>query len=242
MEIEERKTIERIEKKKYKNSRLKSTKSQKSDKSENAYSKLNIKLLFDGKETETHRDTITVLERLIKNLYGDQPFFKEAVKKRPELVSDLISTMVKNAKSATCKLTFTDICELSNIPFADFELREVFYKMLKGEPASIKYNEKGEKRVVAEGYESLLDFLTVVCSRSKVRVWLARKALIESIFRDPQMIIDRRKELYRYVKEGGWSLEGAQQEFDNFKSGFSMEGISLQFVDFTVSKTSPPTN
>jgi hypothetical protein len=268
---EERKSINELEDSKYIKSYVDKgqAKDTGQDKGEAALAKLHIKVLFDKKEEEEQagqqqaaqgkdegkkkdnaadqpadraETTLVILKRLIDILYGKQAFYKDALKKRPQLTEDLIVEMIKTASKSTCKIKFSNVRDLANIPFTDnSDLREVFYKMLKGEPSSTRLNDKGKEVIAKEGYPSLLDYLTVAKAPSKIRVWLARKALLQAIFRDPQAIIDRRNELHKLVKDEVWTVEGAQQEFNRFNDALNTD-IDLKMLDFKVSKTRPPSD
>lgn len=251
----EREGINELEDRKYKQAHVDGQKDNgklSSDK-EAPLAKLHVKPLFTkpsdkpknsekGRNTSPNRTEVTtvVLKRLIEILYKQQPFYQEAIKKRPTLVDDLVAKMVETSSKATCKLKFTHVRDLANIPFGDDkDLREVFYKMLKGEPSSTRINEKGEEVLANDGYDSLLDYLTVARSPSRIRVWLARKALLQAIFKDPRPIIERRNELIRYIQDGSWTVQGAQQEFEMFNDAFNTD-IDRDLLDFKVSKTRPP--
>ncbi|MDP1836070.1 MAG: hypothetical protein Q8K75_09125 [Chlamydiales bacterium] len=264
---EERKSNNDLEDIKYTNSYVdkNAAKDTGKDRGEAALAKLHVKVLFDKKEedeqagvgkepakdaekenkdgpTDRFESTKDILKKLIDILYGKQAFYKEALKKRPDLIDDLIREMMKTASKSTCKLKFTNIRDLANIPFTDNpDLREVFYKMLKGEPSSTRLNDRGKEVVAKEGYPSIQEYLTVARTPSKIRVWLARKALLQAIFRDPQAIIDRRDELHKYIKDEVWTVDGAQEEFNRFNDALNTE-VDLKMLDFKVSKTRPPSD
>lgn len=256
----ERSSIDSLEDRKYRTTTVKATAGgpkpgkaaeEVADK-EASLAKLNLMPLMKNEVTadETDLKRVTgplgssalILERLMDILYGDQRFYKEALKDYPDLPQALIYNVVQGAKSKSpCDLKFTHVRDLANITLSDPKLREVWYKMLKGQEPSYRSDSKGKKVKTSSGYSPLTEYVALRKKSTAIRVWLARKALIEAIFRDPETILSRRQELYGYVKDGMMTEKGANQEFAAFKEGTDTD-IDLSLLDFNVSKSRPPTN
>lgn len=185
-------------------------------------------------------DTIKILQRLVANLYESQRFYKEAEEKYPELPEELVKQMVLSVDDAPCKLKFTSKKDLAHIPMKDAEMREIYYKMLKGQEASFTTDDKGKKKETGKGYKSILSYITLKKKPSGIRVYLARRELLTAIFRDPEPIITRRTELYRQVKEGLLKPEDATKDFAGLFKDTTNTDINLNMLDFTVTKTAPP--
>lgn len=251
MQKNERETINMLEERRYTNSKLKVDKENKDAKEqkERAEAKMSIRsILRSPPENETQQakdqreknnaQITQLLARLMREVYGKMPFFKEAEKKHPHLAEDIISEMIETISKSPCKLKFSHVRDLGNIPLKTPKLREVFYKMLKGEEASWAYNKDGEKVLVSKCYPSLTDFVSV-SNAKKIRVWLAEPALIRAIFRYPDEILSRRKELYGYIDKKSETPEGATTEMQIFRSPTATD-VDLNMLDFTASKTRPP--
>jgi hypothetical protein len=251
MQKNERESINKLEERKYINSKLKKDTENKDAKEEKerAEAKLSLRSILrappeDEKPEakalrETRNGQITpLLARLMRELYGKLPFYKDVEKTHPNLAEDIISEMIETISKSPCKLKFSNVNDLGNIPLKTPKLREVFYKMLKGEEASWTYDEHGEKVLVGKCYPPLTNFVSV-SDATKIRVWLAQPALIRAIFRYPDEILSRRAELYRYVKDDTYTKEGATEDMLIFKSGTATD-VDLNLLDFTASKTRPP--
>ncbi len=261
----ERDALNSIEERKYKTTRAKqSTNQQKTDSSstqgqtptpppppKNTFALLNLYPLV-GKVTPNMQnvdaqsiisnagDTVKVFQRIMENLYSDKRFYKEALKTHPQLSEDIVRQMIESITKAPCPLKFTNKKDLANIPLIDEDLREVYYNMLNGQKASYTVDKHGKEVKTNNGYPSLLDYVMLSQQPTKIRVFLARKALLQSLFRDPQPIIDRRKELYQQLDQGAVTAQDASSEFaQRFQDQTNAE-VDLSMLDFSITKTAPP--
>lgn len=185
-------------------------------------------------------DTTKVFQSLIENLYSNQRFYKEALKTHPQLPEDIITQMISSIGMAPCPLKFTNKKDLANIPLIDEDLREVYYNMLNGQKPSYGVDKHGKEIKTGSGYPSILDYLILRQSNTKIRVFLARKALLQSLFRDVEPILQRRKELYQQLDQGAVTAQDASSEFASRFQDQTNAQVDLSMLDFTVSKTAPP--
>ncbi len=256
MTMEERRQINILETTKYAFTKVKSIEQPKEGEAnpdkqvqETAYSFLNIYPIFasilkagdkNSQPDTTRTDAITKLfKRMLEKAYGNQRFYKEALKKYPELLDDLVKQMQESIPNATIALKLTSRKDLANIPMLDDDMREVLYKMLKGQESS-KTVVNGKKVITNAGYPALRTLITLKSKPSTLRVWLARAPLIEAIFRDPEPFFERRSELYRQIKAGVIKPEGATKDLSGLFKNVAATDIDLSLLDFTASTTPPP--
>lgn len=235
--------------------------------------RLGILLLMDKSLRESKpqewNQTKILLKNLLEVLYGQQPFYRQAIKKRYTIADDLINAITETADGLPKEKKLKTAADLANLKLEDPELNIFLYKILQGaayreingggiseitppieagneEPEvdqsqedSGVANEALEYKSI-EGYYSLLDFITAT-SMPKVRVFLAPREILQSIFHDKQvvdMIIQSRKQYYRQVVNGADPKElsdGFKNEFERYKDS-SVDDTSL---NFTVTKTNP---
>lgn len=224
------------------------TRLEKSEKAERKKSKASAKLsfnLFIDKEQraenplslETH---IHVAERLIELLYGDQLFYKELLAKRPNFVAEILSALIRESENSP-KISKAE--ELATIDLKDPELNDAFTRMLKGayeEPPKGK-KEKRPYRLDS-GYYSLLDFITVVPNKLKLRVYLASKQLLLAVYGNQLLVNDIlrvRYQLYRDVIKNNMNADQASKEFKSLFGNLALPYVPADFLDFSVSKTNP---
>ncbi len=215
-----------------------------------ALSKLNVSPLVapnveDAKLQASREITSRVFRRLLDVLYSKQEFYQEALKENTDLVGAIMNEILDTAQDPPCELKFTNVKDLANFPFRDPKLREVFYQMLKGAPAAYAHNSKGEKVKVAEGYPSLYDYLAFRKKETKIRVWLAKRGLLEALYRDPstvERLMETRSDYYNRLKGEFISAKDAQSDLQDMYGHEGVSDIDPQFLDFSVSKTKPPTD
>lgn len=233
--------------------------------------RLGIALLVDQKQRESKpkewTQTKLLLKNLIETLYKDQPFYKEAIEKRPSLPDELINAITHAADALPKDKKITNASDLANLKLADPELDQILYKILQGatykdingkrttendeevvEPevdqsqADESLANEGTEYKSVKGYFSLLDYVTTN-STPKIRVYLAPRAVLQSIFIKPeivQSIIDERKQLYRQVIKGA----DPKELTTTFKDRYDRDkepGVAEESLNFTVTKTNPKT-
>lgn len=101
--------------------------------------RISILYFINSKERLAHQNETamlsTMLKKLIVNLYGEQPFYKEIEQKRPTFLNEIISKIEIAADSLPKNKKITKTTELGNLDLGDQELNDAFYKMLHGAPA-----------------------------------------------------------------------------------------------------------
>lgn len=193
-----------------------------------AYISLNP--LQTGKDSEF---TKQILKELITHLYEKQTFYQDLIKVRPNLAGDIVEAMTKGIKERD--KSFKKVEELANIDLNDPILSEGYYKMLKGFTLPSKDNDS------QEGYPSLTCYLSLNGS-SKIRVYLAPRAILELLFTDPGTVTEvmtMRKKIYNDLKADRIKDEEANALFaDSFANSLNAH-IPPDKVDFATSKTDP---
>lgn len=228
------------------------------------------KKLRESKQKEWEQ-TQALLKNLMTTLYAKQPFFRQMEQERPSFLNDLIASITQAAEALPPDRQPKTTTDLANLRLADPQLDKLFYKMLHGAFYKEVFAEKEEEseapilrsqEIAAEtdlnqadaklveegttefqsqkGYFSLLDFVTL-SSSPKIRVYLAPKEVLQSIFHDPatvEAILAERKQLYKQAVGGAEtkSLETAfKNQFDRLKD----PAISEDGLNYSVTKTNP---
>lgn len=203
-----------------------------------------------------------LLKKVIYIVFGEKNEFKKALDKDPNVIDDLIQAMeVAGNRLASEKKMIKTTEGLENLDLQNSSLQDFYYWMLKGYP--VKKNFPVKQKPVKEFHEenaenpsseeenfeeylpknnrlSLLDFVTVNPKKSKIRIFLAPRAILLSIFGDIHTVnevMQTRLELYRQFK----SEEENKNLSEQFKQKFLSRVINVpeSILDFTVSGTDP---
>lgn len=238
------------QKSKYENTHTKSprTSPPKKDKAEpekpeppktKSVTRINIQPLFSGKPpasaaAESYAANVkTLLIRFIEISYSHEPPFKEAFAHMS--VEAFVNQMLEGGKYPICGQPIKDKADLSGLPFATREARELFYWMMVGGGI--------EKR-----YPALLDYFAWDPSPAPINVYAAPELLIRAIYRDNPLQVDlllkERKELNRTLNEATPPAadEMRQQKAKTWGALFNMEiltGFPESFLDFSISEKAP---
>lgn len=234
-----------------------------------ANSRLNWKLLVDKKKREKEENAFEVFKSISRNLIVDlfqkQPFFIKAQEKYPNLVDRLLNAIIDAADKSDLK--FNKATDLSNLDLNDNLLNEIFYQMIKGyiipgnessEPKASKSeddeiktpdeetedleNEEAQEFQAEPGRISLLNYITMR-GKNKIRIYLASKPILFSIFGDDDVvkeIIKSREDLYNQIKKEKDQkiINGYSEKFQNEFIGRSPPEFQ-NYLDFTLSKVDP---
>lgn len=208
-----------------------------------------------------------LLKKIIHHVFGEQTNFKEALNINPQLVDDLIQAIeAAGHKLALENNPIKTKNGLENLDLGQPFLQDIYYSFLKGynlsPPVSLgnkHFNLPTENintldsseigKSLDEGFEeykynahtiSLLDFVTLNPQKTKIRVYLAPKAILLAIFGDPstvEEILQQRISLYYQVKKA----EDNQLATEQFKHAFAARAINMPetMLDFTVTATDP---
>ena len=229
--------------------------------------RIGIALLFDKKKREDNPkgwlQTQTLLKNLISTLYGEQPFYQKAIEEHNTIVDELIAAITRTVDALETDKKPKSAAGLANLKLNDPKLDQFLYKMLQGSTyldiTSTNSNEKAKEQIESdvdagdadtanasaeftspEGYYSLLDFVTAK-SDPKVRVYLAPKEVLQSIYHDSQTvdaIITERNKLYKQAIAG----TDPKDLTTTFKDQFDRQkdsGIDESSLNYTVTKTNP---
>ena len=270
MEIEERGDINKHAEDQYKNTKMSSGPSKTGGAQTKALPRLSLAKLLDKKFKKEHphewEQMINLLKNLTDTLYGKHAFYKEVMEHRPSAIEDLAVELTKRIADLESQNKPKTAADLANVPIKDEELNLLFYKMLLGAPYKEILQQKtpetkatgaeadsdeseetlqGEEKEYSspQGYYSLLDFITLRPSE-KIRVYLAPKELLLSIFHDPDLvdqIIDERKQLYKSAvgADTPEEIKGLTESFKSQYDKFKDPTIDDKYLDWTVNKTNP---
>lgn len=215
--------------------------------------------LRDSKPQEWQQSKL-LLKNLMTTLYKDQPFFIEMEHKRPQFLDEMLNGLASAADALPKEKKWLKVQDIANLSLGDPDLDHILYLMSKGapykevvkdtpQPKAESTNEESDDATETpsteefkspKGYYSLFDFVTMNPSQ-KVRVYLAPKEVLKSIYHSDEMvneIISERRELYLQAKNGGDSAaltKALESRFDGARD----PAISKETLDYTVTKTDP---
>jgi hypothetical protein len=160
---------------------------------------------------------VLLSKKLMLYLYKDQPFFKETLQLRPDILDGFLMSLMAASEALPTEQRIKKAADLANLNFGDPLLNSFSYFVLKGSPfPEEKENEevkqveplqtefiiketngeaddengdpnKKEDYMSPEGYYSLLDYITVE-DAIKIRVFLASKPLLMAIFDNQDVV------------------------------------------------------
>lgn len=224
-------------------------------------------------KTKEWEQTKILFKNLVRVLYEKQPFYTQIEQERPSFIDDLIKAITHSVDNVATEKKLSSPTDLANLKLDDPLLDKVLYKMLHGafyksvitntpEPTKALLNNEKSDEVEAEtsiddddqsteiaefkspeGYYSLLDFVTS-SSKPKIRVYLASKEVLQTIFPDPatvDAIIEERQRLYRQAISDSEGNDTKQLD-ETFKNQFQRmkdPTIDDETLNFSVSKTNP---
>lgn len=231
-----------------------------------ATSRLSLYILLNpeerAKNDEAYKETRALLKQLITDLYSKEQFFQDISKTHPNFIEEIFNAIQEASDQLPPDQKITETLDLSKLKLNPPELHYVFYLMLNGLPKlEVPPKDPSEKskkecppdendEIDAElesqevhakaGYTSLLDSITVRNTSNKTRVFLASKALLTSIYKDPHIvdnILTERKDLFKQVRAKKLTPIEASRLFEGHLKGQSTN--YEQLLDFSVTKTNP---
>lgn len=214
-----------------------------SKKSLDAFAKINLKFLIGNSKESVPPETLTAYEsvakRLIRVLYGEQPFFKNLLQKNPNLLDQLFPALRK--ANSELKNPIGVVRNLSNIPLPDEDLKSLWYNLCK--KAALGPLAMQALNPLKDTPDECSDtcFTNFLGNKgSKIRVFLANPALLFALYEEEglvKQIIEKRDDLYKQAKKETSNLVALTQEFQvQFQGRSPYDDI----LDFSVSKTEPP--
>ena len=225
-----------------------------------------INLEVRNQNTELHEQVLTWSKNLITQLYGDQPFFQEALAKKYHLLDDLFKEIDTAITALPVDKRPAKASDLANLKLESHELNEFLYKILKGnlitEP---KIEKKSVKRKTItqrldeseleendaiedlvnldfnessadEGYVSLLDFITIK-GQSKIRLFLAPREVLLAIFEDGHRVDEIMQERYALYRRVDRKTLEKQEASELFKDFMTQRLNNLDIELFDFSVT-----
>jgi hypothetical protein len=221
---------------------------------------LSLILLKDKKQRESKQgewqQRVILLKRLMSTLYENQPFFKRLMEENSSFLDELVAQLTQAIDALPEEKAPKKIIDLALVTLADPKLDAAFYKMLHGalsikeseEAEAADAEEKDEGKLIEDGsecespagYYSLIDFIDF-SPNSKIRIYLASREVLSSIFLDPAVveeIIRVRNSLYKEAKANAETKELEER----FKGQFDARrdpAIDSGLLDYSVTKTNP---
>ncbi len=197
------------------------------------------KMLKEG-ETEKYKQFRRITLDLIKILYGKTQFYKDLEQKRPNVAEELLDSIRASADRLIEDDKIRTIENISRLQLDDFDLQEMFYRMLRGTISKDDLkavNEEDKKRVeeLSKNEKAYVPFLTYIRkdSTKTINVWLAPRELLEAIFESEEIveaILVKRKEL-------GTNRNADVNSFKSEFLGKQKQGISDDLLDFPIPST-----
>lgn len=234
--------------------------------------RINFNLLLNRMERENHPKEYALTRSLIKELIseltkGDREINRR-LEVRPSLIDDLLNEIEIAAEFLPKKVKITTPEALTKLEFRDSSLKEVFYLILNGrvqhetpkvvenmvqeqiiaddllEDNDEEINAKAEslESIAPSGVESIINYTTIDKKTQRIRVYLAKPAVLKAIFKKDeivQKIIESRQNLFKQIrrKNNDLSKEQATQQFE--ETYLSLVPDLKDVLDFTVSNTNP---
>jgi hypothetical protein len=206
-----------------------------------AFAKINLKFLISNPKEDIPPDTLiayeNVAKRLIRILYGEQPFFKNLLNKNPNLLDQRFPALRK--ANSEMKKPIGLVKNLSNIPLPDEDLKSLWYNLCKkaalGPTAMQALDPMGHNEDNCSD-TCFTNFLGV--KGTKIRVYLAKPALLFALYEEEglvKQIIEKREELYKQAKNKS-DLNTLSQDF---KGQFQGKSPYDDILDFSVSTSDP---
>lgn len=218
-------------------------------------------------EPRVYEQVLKITKNLIQQLYGETPFYQEAISKRYHLIEDLFRKIDETIANLPEDKKPVKAGDLANLDLGEFELNQFFYKILKGnlaiEPPQEKpidrfkfkallepkidddeaeevISQDSSESYADEGYVSLLNFITLN-NKNKIRLYLAPKELLLAIVEDThrtEEIMEERYNLYLRLRRGEIEQQEATEQFKDFVSKY-LKDYDEGLFDHTVTKTDP---
>ncbi len=215
------------------------------------------------KNPELFEKTVKWTKDLMRSLYGDKTFFKEAEAKNPHFMDLIIEKLIQAADALPKTQKLKSTIDLSNLDLGP-ELKEVFYLMLKGcpreteakqsvlvieRPLTINPNdgesqedeaevaEEAMEYTVPEGYDSLLNYITLK-KTTQIRVYLASTELLKALLNDRSAVsnvIETRNRLYQAVKSESMDPAAASEELKSAFQGY-LGNDDEKYLDLQLAK------
>lgn len=233
--------------------------------------RLSFRVFIDEKEREKNpylfANTTKWAKDLMRSLYGEQNFFKEAEMQNPYFMDLLLERLSAAAAQLPKDQKLKNAIDLSNLELGP-DVESIFYLMLKGcvreidtsaktqfketeefiitleddnsQEDEIEIAEEALEYVGAKGYDSLLNYITLR-NTTKIKVYLASRPLLQILVGDRAVvenIIETRNSLYQAVIKGSMQPELATEQFKLMFQSYLGNGDDT-YLDFNVTKTNP---
>lgn len=200
---------------------------------------------------------------LMRTLYSQQEFFKEAEKQNPYFMDQILERLSRAAEQLPKGQKLKNAIDLSTLELGP-GLEDIFYLMLKGcvrelevatkpSPSTVQAlnedeSEEDEMEIAeealeyagAKGYDSLLNYITLR-NTPKIKVYLASRPLLQTLVGDPNAvnnIIETRNNLYQAVSSNSMDPVAATEQLKSMFQAYLGSGDDA-YLDFNVTKTNP---
>lgn len=188
-----------------------------------------------------------LFKAVARQLYYEQPFFKNLEKERPQFLDEIMREIVEISERGKPIASFN---KLMFEKWSDPNLKRAFSLMLTESPSYRKplkekiekeqeEKEKDESIVNRNGIVTLNDYFHFIY-KDKIRLWLAPKPVLIALFRNNELVdalIQDRKQNYPKCISGIYEKDDLEKHLHETYGGKSAYET---FIDYTVTKTRPP--
>lgn len=197
------------------------------------------------KKADAFQNMSTIIQTMIVEAWGNQPFYKKLDQERPGFVKLMLQDMVESVekyKATDKRKKVSTLDDLLFISWSDLSLKEAYGRMLQ---ESLIYDRSQDKTKPAEGrgvspkgFQSLRDYFEFK-ENDKIRLWLASRPVLMALFSDEQIvnnIIDTRTEYYREIRNNNTPTAELSKKF---QENFSPQTPYNELIDYKITKTNP---
>lgn len=202
---------------------------------------MNFRYFIDEKTIQDNPNErmlyVEVAKRLLEILYGDQPFYKDKLAMRPDLLDAFFEALLESNNGPK---KIARVKKMGKLVINDQLLGEFYYAIMK--PSTLG---KEAEHILSLGKKaadckttSFQDYLSEKTAK-KIRVFLAPPALLLALFSNKDTvlsILEMRRQLYNDIMTDRKKPEAATQEFTSAFSGYSS---FQEILDFSTGRTAP---
>ena len=188
-----------------------------------------------------------LFKAVARQLYFEQPFFKNLEKDRPQFLDEIMREIVEISERGKPIANFN---KLMFEKWSDPNLKRAFSLMLAESPSYRKpvkvkiekddeEKEKEESIINRNGIITLNDYFHFIY-KDKIRLWLAPKPVLIALFRNSELVdalMQDRKQNYPKLISGIYERDDLEKYLHETYGGKSAYET---FIDYTVTKTRPP--
>lgn len=201
--------------------------------------KVPVRILVDEDEHEANVEQYLfireITQKLIRELFKEEKFFKDIEKERPQFLDELFDVLLRNASKLSAERPIRKAQDLAGIDVGDETLQKALFEVLRERPSP-----DDETKMI-----SLLDYIIVDAKGDgKVRLQLASKPVLMVFFNSDEStvndVMEQRYQLFSKLSYNKISGEEAKKTFEGlFRDRLAPNKNMHQLADFTITKTNP---